>query len=146
MILSLISHPLLLQEINKPPRLIRAFMFSGTMEQRLQQSIASWLGIWGNMALQFCWNHWIFGDFTELSESFQTFAAGKHKGFDFYQKIIELAPPQYSIHNTTLSWVFKLLVFIISYNILTNGSLYSSKTELKFNKFCWKVFHKFKRI
>ena len=35
----------------------------------------------------------IFGNFNVLSEDFRTFAVGKDKGFEFYRKIHELAPP-----------------------------------------------------
>ena len=34
----------------------------------------------------------IFGNFDASSENFRTFAVGREKGFELYQKIIELGP------------------------------------------------------
>ena len=47
-------------------------------------------GVW---PLYFFRNRWIFGNFTDSSENFRTSAVGKDKGFEFYRKIFELAPP-----------------------------------------------------
>ena len=43
---------------------------------------------------QFFQRRWIFGNFNISSENVQTFAAGKDKGFEFYQKVFNLPLPK----------------------------------------------------
>ena len=53
----------------------------------------------GGIAPQVFHNHWIFRMFNASPDNVRTFAVFKGKGFEFYWKIIELAPLLYRCHN-----------------------------------------------
>ena len=55
------------------------------------------------MASQFVRNRQSFGNFNASSENFRTFVVSEDKGFEFYRKIIERAPPTPQVPTTPLT-------------------------------------------